>query len=60
MPADSAFPPGHTACAGVGYEPFASNGPDANRRFVSAGERRKVGVLSLSLEGHFGRIEVRG
>ncbi|MCY4563101.1 MAG: hypothetical protein OXE40_01320 [Gammaproteobacteria bacterium] len=42
---------------GVGYEEFSSSGPDASRWYVSAGGRRKTGVVSLSLEGHLGRIE---
>ena len=45
--------------AGVGHERFTSNGPDAHRWYVSAGVRRKTGTVSLSLEGHFGRIEDR-
>ena len=45
--------------AGVGHERFSSSGPDADRWYVSAGVRKKVGVMSLSLEGHFGRIESR-
>ena len=45
--------------AGVGHERFSSNGPDADRWYVSAGVRRKTGMLSVSLEGHFGRIEGR-
>ena len=44
---------------GVGHERFSSNGPDADRWYVSAGVRRKTGMLSLSLEGHYGRIEDR-
>ena len=42
---------------GVGYERFASPGPDVDRWYVSAGARRKTGMLSLSIEGHYGRIE---
>ncbi len=42
---------------GVGYEGFSSNGADADRWYVSSGVRKKVGVVSLSVEGHFGRIE---
>ena len=41
---------------GVVYERFSSSGPDANRRYVSSGVRTKTGVLTLSLEGHYGRI----
>ena len=43
--------------AGTGYERLSSNGPDADRWYVSSGVRTKTGVVSLSLEGHFGRIE---
>ena len=43
--------------AGVGYERFTSAGPDADRWYASAGIRGKAGALSLSLEGHYGRVE---
>ena len=46
-----------TLDAGAGYERLSSRGPDLDRRYVSAGMRTKAGVLSLSLEGHVGRIE---
>ncbi|MCY4489348.1 MAG: hypothetical protein OXF11_19820 [Deltaproteobacteria bacterium] len=42
---------------GVGYQRFSSNGSAADRWYVSAGARHKAGMLSLSLEGHYGRIE---
>ena len=42
---------------GAGYERFASRDPDVDRWYVSAGARRKTGMLSLSIEGHYGRIE---
>ena len=42
---------------GLGYERLSSSGADADRPFASAGVRRKTGVLSLSLEGHYGRVE---
>ena len=42
---------------GVGYERFASRGPDVDRWYVSSGARRKTGMLSLSIDGHYGRIE---
>ena len=42
---------------GVGHEGLSSSGSDASRWYVSAGVRRKAGVVSLSLEGHLGRIE---
>lgn len=41
---------------GTGYERFATSGPNAGRWYVSAGARTKTGMLSLSLEGHYGRI----
>lgn len=44
---------------GVGHERLSSSGPDADRWYVSAGVRRKTGMVRLSLEGHFGRIENR-
>ena len=43
--------------AGAGYERFASRDQDVDRWYVSAGARRKTGMLSLSIEGHYGRIE---
>jgi len=46
-----------TLDVGVGYEDLSSSGPDASSWYVSAGVRRKTGVVSLSLEGHLGRIE---
>lgn len=45
-----------TIDAGVSYERFTSPGPGADRWFASSGIRTKSGTLSLSLEGHFGRI----
>lgn len=42
--------------AGLGYERFASSGPAADRWYASAGVRAKTGVLSLSLEVHYGRV----
>ena len=41
---------------GVGHERFSSDGPDADRWYVSTGMRRKTGMVSMSLEGHLGRI----
>lgn len=41
---------------GAGYERFSSDGPNADRWYVSLGARTKTGMLSLSLEGHYGRI----
>ncbi len=43
--------------AGIGYQRLASNGSTADRWYVSAGIRHKAGMLSLSLEGHYGRFE---
>lgn len=42
---------------GIGCERFSSARPDADRCYVSSGVRTKTGVVILSLEGHFGRIE---
>lgn len=46
-----------TVDAGVTYERFASSGPGGDRWAASSGVRKKTGALSLSLEGHYGRIE---
>ncbi len=43
--------------AGVGYERFSSDRSVADRWYVSSGVRTKTGVLSLSLEGHYGQID---
>ena len=40
----------------VGLERFSSVGPDAERRYASSGVRTKLGVVTLSIEGHLGRI----
>ena len=42
---------------GVGCERFTSRRPNAERCYVSSGVRTKAGVVSLSLDGHVGRIE---
>ncbi len=42
--------------AGVGFERLMSTGADADRGYLSAGVRTKTGALSLSLEGHYGRV----
>ena len=42
---------------GVGYERLTSHIWDAERSYVSAGVRTKTGAMSVSLEGHYGRIE---
>ncbi|MYB88585.1 MAG: hypothetical protein F4X93_01285 [Proteobacteria bacterium] len=41
---------------GAGYEHLSSDGLKADRWYASAGGRIKAGVLSLSLEGHYGQI----
>ena len=41
----------------VGLERFSSVGPDAERRYVSSGVRTKLGVVTVSVEGHVGRVE---
>ena len=46
-----------TLDAGVGFERFTSPGADADRWYASAGVRTKASALSLSLEGHYGRVE---
>ena len=42
---------------GAGYERLSSDGPSADRWYVSAGVRTKTGLLSLSVGAHYGRIE---
>lgn len=42
---------------GLGLERFSSSASDADRWYVSTGIRTKTGVVSLSLEGHYGRTE---
>ena len=46
-----------TLDAGAGYERLSSQGLDIDRQYVSAGVRTKTGALTLSLEGHVGRID---
>ena len=41
----------------VGLERFSSVGPDAERKYASTGVRTKLGVVTVSVEGHVGRIE---
>lgn len=41
----------------MGYEPFRTPARQPERWYVSAGIHTKSGVVSLSAEGHFGRIE---
>ena len=43
--------------AGVGFERLTSRALEAGRWYVSAGLRRKNGVMSMSLEGHYGQVE---
>ena len=42
---------------GVGYEDFASTAVEVDRWYVSTGAQTKIGVTSLSLEGHYGEVE---
>lgn len=42
---------------GAGYEELREGDIEAERWFVSAGARVKKGVLTLSVEGHYGQIE---
>ena len=42
---------------GVGYERLSAPGPDAERWYLSAGARGKLGALGWSAEAHHGRIE---
>ena len=42
---------------GAGYERFSAQGPDAEQWYISSGVRMKLGVLTWSLEGQYGRIE---
>ncbi len=41
---------------GAGYEELEAGEGNADRWYVSAGGRMKKGVLSLSVEGHYGQI----
>ena len=42
---------------GLGYETLSSPGLEFEQWYVSSGARIKIGVLSLSVEGHYGRVE---
>ena len=42
---------------GAGYETLSSPGLEIEQWYVSSGIRIKIGVLSLSVEGHYGRSE---
>ena len=46
-----------TADVGLGYEHFDSRAADGARMFVSAGLHYKVRRLTLSAEGHWGKID---
>lgn len=46
----------NTFDVGLGHERFSSDGLNPDRWYVSAGVRRKTGMVTLSLEGHYGRI----
>ena len=43
--------------AGLGHEQLSPDGSGVARRYLSSGVRTKIGVVSLSIEGHLGRIE---
>lgn len=42
---------------GAGYERFTAPGSDAEQWYVSSGIRLKLGVLTWSVEGHYGQVE---
>lgn len=42
---------------GAGYEYLESGSLNVERWYASTGVRTKVGVLSLSAEGHYGQVE---
>ncbi len=42
---------------GVCYETLSSPGLDLEQWYVSSGVHIKIGVVSLSIEGHYGRVE---
>ena len=42
---------------GVGYERFTAPGPNAEQWYISSGMRLKLGVMTWSVEGHYGQIE---
>ena len=46
-----------TLDAGVGLERLTSPAVEVGRWYVSAGVHTKIGVVSMSLGGHYGRIE---
>ena len=43
----------------VGLERFSSVGPAVERRYASSGVRTKLGVVTVSVEGHVGSIDGR-
>ena len=42
---------------GTGYEQFTTAGPDAEQWYVSSGAHLKHGVVTWSVEGHYGQVE---
>ena len=42
---------------GLGYETLSLSGLEFEQWYVSSGVRIKIGVLTLSVEGHYGRVE---
>ena len=42
---------------GTGYEHFSADGPDTRQWYISSGVHLKLGVLTYSLEGHYGQVE---
>lgn len=42
---------------GAGYERFTAPGPDAEQWYISSGMRLKLGVMTWSVEGHYGQVE---
>ena len=42
---------------GTGYERFTAPGPDAEQWYVSSGAHLKHGVVTWSVEGHYGQVE---
>ena len=42
---------------GAGYERFTATGPDGEQWYISSGIRLKRGVMTWSVEGHYGQVE---
>ena len=42
---------------GAGYEHFSATGPDTGQWYLTSGVRMKLGVLTWSLEGHYGQVD---